>query len=260
LLKTENISYKAGNKEILHDTSLLFQQGKFHVIMGANGAGKSTLLKILSGNLPPSTGMVYLSGKKLKEYSNSQLAKSRAVLSQNYSITFPVTAFEIVMMGRYPHFHFKPTKKDEEICNESMKRMEIVEFAERDFMTLSGGEQQRVQFARVLAQIWEAGGSERILFLDEAVSHLDLKHQQQLLKIAKELCNQDVTVIAILHDVNLALHYADRLLFMKQGRVAHEINEKESVTPAIIKNIFDVEVSIIDRGNNEMPVIAFLQS
>jgi iron complex transport system ATP-binding protein len=258
MLSAVNISFKINGKTLLHDTSLSFESNRFHVIMGANGAGKSTLLKLLAGSLHCSTGNIFLHQEELNSFTQKELALKRAVLSQHYNITFPITANDIVMMGRYPYFISSPLQHDHDICTEAMQLLEADDLAERDYNTLSGGEAQKIQMSRVLAQIWEAKeGEEKILFLDEPVSHLDIKYQHQLLNVAKVLCQKHVTVIAILHDINLALTYADRILFMKQGKICYETRSPKEVTTTIIKDIFDIEAGIIEPGNDHRPVVVF---
>ncbi len=258
MLKTTNSSFKVEQKVLLQPTSLEFESHRFHVIMGANGAGKSTLLKLLAGSQPASGGTILFNEKEIKHYSKKELATRRAVLSQHYTITFPITVTDMVMMGRYPYFVTRPSPHDISICKQAMELMEVSELAERDYNTLSGGEAQKVQMSRVLSQIWEAKeGDEKILFLDEPVSHLDMKYQQQLLQVAADLCKRHVTVIAILHDINLSLAFANRILFMKQGEVRYEIKGRDTLTPAIIKEIFDVHASIIHPDVVERPVIVF---
>ena len=257
MLRAANISFKAGNKILLHDTSIAFAPGKFHVVMGANGAGKSTLLKLLAGDQKPSSGKIYFDNKELEEYSKKELATRRAVLSQHYNITFPITANEIVLMGRYPYFAAAPAHKDLLIRQEAMQLMQVGDFAERDYNTLSGGEAQKVQMSRVLAQIWEAReGEEKLLFLDEPVSHLDVKYQHQLLKAAKELCHHHTTVIAVLHDINLAIAFADRFLFMKQGKILYDTTLLNEVSTAMIKEVFDVSSTILYPEEHK-PVVIF---
>ena len=258
MLVAENIEYKVGHKYILNDCSVSFEAGRFHVIMGANGAGKSTLLKLLAGSIHSTAGAVYLDQKKINHYKSRELAKLRAVLSQHYSISFPVTTHEIVLMGRYPYFNTSPSSNDLDICEKAMELMQVLELKERDYATLSGGEAQKVQMSRVLSQIWRTNEEDKkILFLDEPVSHLDIKYQHQLLNVAKELCKKHVTVIAILHDINLALTYADRILFMKQGKIFYETHSSKEVTTTIIKDIFDIEARIIEQGSGHRPVVVF---
>ena len=257
MLSTENLSFKVGQKYLLHETSVQFEDGKFHVIMGANGAGKSTLLKLLAGDLQPSSGKVWLEEKALNSYSKKILATKRGVLSQHYHISFPITVNDIVLMGRYPFFSTHPTAKDIAICKEAMQLMNVEQMKQRDYNTLSGGEAQKVQMSRVLAQIWGAGKEEKkLLFLDEPVSHLDVKYQQQLLQVAKDLCKYHTTVIAILHDINLAIAFADRLLFMKEGRLLYDLNHLPEINTEMIKEVFDVSATI-HHPEKHKPVVIF---
>lgn len=257
MLSAERISFKVGHKYLLKETSVEFAQGKFHVIMGPNGAGKSTLLKLLAGDEKPSSGKIIFLDKELEHYSKKQLATKRAVLSQNYHITFPISVNDIVSMGRYPYFTNNPSANDFSICKQAMQLMDVYDLRERDYNTLSGGEAQKVQMSRVLAQIWEAKeGEEKLLFLDEPVSHLDVKYQHQLLTAAKNLCKQHTTVIAILHDINLSIAYADRILFLKQGEILYDERDFTQINADVIRDVFDVSSTILHPENHK-PVVIF---
>ena len=143
------------------------------------------------------------------------------------------------------------------ICEELLERMSITDLVDRDYNTLSGGEAQKVQMCRVLAQIWEANDSDnKILFLDEPVSHLDIKYQYELLDIAKQHCNKHVTVVAILHDINLALSFANRIVFIKKGKLAYDIQDVSQLTSQIIDEVFDVSSKIIYPPDHK-PVVLF---
>ena len=258
MVKAEGISFRVGKQDLLKPTNLSFEEGKFHVIMGANGAGKSTLLKILAGDMEPTTGAVFLNGSHMADLTKKELALRRAVLSQHYHLAFPVIVREIVMMGRYPFFGVNPTEKDNAICRRAMALMEVEKFAERDYTTLSGGEAQKVQMSRVLAQIWnEEGEDQKLLFLDEPVSHLDVKYQYQLLRIAKECCRHNTTVIAILHDLNLAVSFADSILFMKEGEVLHAVDDALQLTPAMVEETFGVLPVILRNETHAKPIVIF---
>lgn len=257
MLDVRDLGYQIGSKQILHGICTSFHPGMLHVIVGPNGSGKSTFLKIFSGEIMAKQGEVSYSGQPVQSISKMALARMRAVMSQQPELQFPLTVAEIVMMGRYPHFRLRPSHRDEAICRDIMEQLEIAHFAVRDYLTLSGGEQQRVQFARVLAQIAEAPpGQPRYLFLDEAVSHLDLLHQQQLLAEARALAAKGVMVIAILHDLNLAITWGDRILFMKEGTIRSVLEDPASIDPALIRDIFGVTAEIVQTGNNR-PVIAY---
>jgi iron complex transport system ATP-binding protein len=258
MLRAEGISFTIGTQFLLNKTSVQFDEGQFHVIMGANGAGKSTLLKILAGHQKPSTGHVFFGEKELSSFSKKQLAQMRAVLSQHYHIAFPITVKDIVLMGRYPYYGQSPSKEDKLICEEAMQLMQVQELEQRDYNSLSGGEAQKVQMSRVLAQIEKGSeAAQKILFLDEPVSHLDLRYQHQLLQVAKELTRQSITVIAVLHDINLALSFADKILFMKRGEIMHEVGNPYEVTASIIQDIFDIKTQVLRVGDNAKPVVVF---
>jgi iron complex transport system ATP-binding protein len=256
MLSVQDIKYHVGSKEIIKGISTEFEPGLFHCIVGPNGSGKSTFLKIFSGEQKPQQGKVLYDGQDVFKLDKTTVARRRAVMSQSPELHFPLSVTEIVMFGRYPHFSYKPSKNDELICSKAMDKMEMTTMADRDYLTLSGGEKQRTQFARVLAQIWEAGqGEKKFLFLDEAISHLDLRHQHQLLQIAKDFCSRQTTVIAILHDLNLAVQYADRILFMKEGRIAYEFPKNGALSTAIIQDVFEVEVKIMHTDSGKVVLV-----
>lgn len=256
MVKLKDVCYHIQQKTLVQETSVCFEANRFHVIMGANGAGKSTLLKLLSGYLPSSQGQVLFQQKNIQQYSKITLAKKRAVLSQQYAIMFPILVKDIVMMGRYPFFKSTPTAIDKRICTEAMQLLQMEDFAERQYHTLSGGEAQKVQMCRILAQIWEANeGDEKTLFLDEPVSGLDVKYQYQLMNIAKDLCQRHITIIAVLHDINLALTFADRILFMKHGSILYDLDHPSAIRPQIIHEVFDINATIETIAHK--PVVLF---
>jgi iron complex transport system ATP-binding protein len=278
MLEIQNLVCKIGSRTIVDGVSLCFDPGRLHVIVGPNGSGKSTLLKAFSGEWVPSAGSITYDGTDLKRIEKLSLARRRAVMTQLPELHFPLSVEEIVMMGRYPHFSFSPTPNDRAICEQVMSHLSIQSLSGRDYLTLSGGERQRVQFARALVQIWEgpapvedahfptglsqlptglpASGS-RYLFLDEPVSSLDIHYQHQLLQLARDLVKEKIVLIAVLHDLNLALHYADRMIFMKQGRIVAEGAVPGIVTPALIREVFDIEARLIEDPQSDTPVIVY---
>jgi iron complex transport system ATP-binding protein len=258
MLKTENISYSIGKKSILDGISAEFHPGEFNMILGPNGSGKSTFLKIFSGEIHAHEGNVFYAGKGIRRIKTDELAKYRAVMSQQPELSFPLTVDEVVMMGRYPHFNFNPNKKDESICGEVMQRMNLQTFSDRNYLTLSGGEKQRVQFARVLAQVWEQPhDGYRYLFLDEPLASLDIKYQQEFLQIAREFAKTDTVLIAVLHDVNLAIQYADRLFMLKEGKLVAHGKPKDILSRELIKEVFDVDASIINNPESGTPLVIY---
>jgi iron complex transport system ATP-binding protein len=257
MLRAEVISYSIGRKQVLNTITTKFNPGEVTIILGPNGSGKSSFLKIFSGETTKYHGAVFYEKQKLSQFKKEALAKIRAVMSQLPELSFPLTVEEVVLMGRYPHFDFSPNKKDLAICSEVLGRMNLDNFRERNYLTLSGGEKQRVQFARVLAQVWEKpADGYRYLFLDEPLTSLDVKYQQEFLRLAKEFAEDGTVVVAVLHDINLALTYADRILFMKEGSILKEVSNLAEVTTQLINQVFDVQSKIIYTQDNR-PVVIF---
>ena len=258
MLKTENISFSVGKKQILKNVSASFLPGEFNMILGPNGSGKSSFLKIFSGEINRFQGTVLYDNKKIKELRKEELAKKRAVMSQQADLGFPLLVEEVVMMGRYPHFTFNPNKKDVTICNEVIERMNLVEFKERNYLTLSGGEKQRVQFARVLAQVWEKpADGYRYLFLDEPLNSLDISYQHEFLQAAVELIKDQTVLIAVMHDINLAAHYADNLFFLKEGEMVVHGSPKDILTENILEKVFNVKTKVIENPVTGKPLVIY---
>jgi iron complex transport system ATP-binding protein len=260
MLKTQNIRYSIGKKNILNDISAEFLAGEFNMILGPNGSGKSSFLKIFSGEINDYEGSVLYNDKNISTQKRENLARYRAVMSQQPELSFPLMVDEVIMMGRYPHFNFSPNKKDYSICEAVIERMRLSSFKERNYLTLSGGEKQRVQFARVLAQIWEqpAAGS-RYLFLDEPLASLDINYQQEFLQLAAEFAKKGNVLIAVIHDINLALQYADKLFFFKEGQLIARGKPEEVINEQLIKDVFDVKASIITNPITGQPLVIYGQ-
>lgn len=235
-------SWRVGDARILDEVSLRFAPGAFNVILGPNGAGKSTLLKLATGLLRPTGGEALLDGRRVASYPAEALARRRAVLSQHVDLAFPLAVEAVVMMGRYPHFRRAPLARDREIVGRALALVGMAEKRAQPYPTLSGGEQQKVQLARVLAQIWadDAAPAHRLLFLDEPTSNLDVHYQLHLLDVARGLLAEDCTVVAILHDLNVALHYGDRFFLLERGRLALEAARGEELPRAVLERVFDV--------------------
>ena len=258
MLRAEKISFSVGKKQILKNVSASFLPGEFNMILGPNGSGKSSFLKIFSGEINRFQGTVLYDNKKIKELRKEELAKKRAVMSQQADLGFPLLVEEVVMMGRYPHFTFNPNKKDVTICNEVIERMNLVEFKERNYVTLSGGEKQRVQFARVLAQVWEKpADGYRYLFLDEPLNSLDISYQHEFLQAAVELIKDHTVLIAVMHDINLAAHYADNLFFLKEGEMTVHGRPKDILTENIIEKVFNVKTKVIENPVTGKPLVIY---
>ncbi len=242
MLVADSLTFKVGNRPLINDISFSLKPGELMIILGANGAGKSTLFRLLSGDNTPSSGTVSLNNKAIKSYPKTELALKRAVLNQQNVINMAFTVTEIVMMGRYPHYRNNPSLDDQNICTEVMKLTGVTAMGNRSYLSLSGGEQQRVQLARVLAQIWDVPNA--LLLMDEPVASLDLHYQQQTLAIAKMLTKRGFMVISILHDINLAAQYADRIMMLKNGHKCYDGTVTEVLNAENIYEVFDIDSDV----------------
>ncbi|MBX7125468.1 MAG: heme ABC transporter ATP-binding protein [Cyclobacteriaceae bacterium] len=246
MLVASNLTVRVGQKELLKDVSVQFEAGQLNLVIGPNGAGKSTLIKALSGQVKPAAGSIRMHDRPLTEWSLGELARHRAVLSQNIDLAFPLTVQEVVMMGRYPHFQNKPGEKDHLAVQESMHYFDVSELSGRNYLTLSGGEKQRVHFARVAAQLWyQDGDVPRHLLLDEPLTFLDVYHQFQFMHHIRELMGKgNWVVVGVVHDLNLAARFGDNLVLLHNGAVlaqgqprevltAHNVSQAYHLTPTV---------------------------
>ena len=253
MIEVRNVGFEVKSRKLLQDISFNVQPGQFWAIVGANGAGKSTLIKILASEHALTSGSVEFHGKNLRDYKLKQLAKMRAVLSQQNSITLAFTVQEIVLMGRYPFYESEPTRRDLQIVDACLRNVGIDAFKNRLYPTLSGGEQQRVQVARALAQIWEVKNG--VLLLDEPTTGMDLLHQFETFQLAKSLTTKGFSVIAVIHDLNHALQYADQVLMLKNGQSYAIGPPEETLNETIIKAVFGLPVKVIRAENMSHPII-----
>src|SRR5581483_3553031 len=262
MLRASNITFRIGNKTLVSDVTASFAPGKLHLLIGPNGAGKSTLIKILARLLRPQNGKVEYEGANVSHASEADLAKRRAALSQAIEIASPLTVREVVMMGRYPHFGGSPGPVDEKIVDELMQLFEVTEFSDRNYQTLSGGERQRVNFARVLAQLWQGSSGQhfsascRYLFLDEPLTFLDIHHQIAFMKKVRDFATApDVVTVGVVHDLNLAARFADQIVLLNQGRVVATGSAKEVLTTEFIQDVFGVQPIFIPIEHSGVHII-----
>lgn len=253
MIETSNLHFGVKNKSLLQDINFKAKTGEFWAIVGANGAGKSTLMKVLSKEITPTSGTVSFHGKDLRKYNLKELAQKRAVLAQQNVITLAFSVQEIVLMGRYPFYDSVPSQKDLAIVDHCLQKVGIAHFRDRIYPTLSGGEQQRVQLARTLAQIWEV--REGFILLDEPTSGMDLLHQYETFQLAREMTRKGYGVIAVVHDLNFALQYADQVLMLKKGKTFAIGTAHEVLTGENIREAFGVSVRIIQPDDTPFPVI-----
>ncbi len=236
--RLEQVSYWIDQTPILQDISGTIAAGQWVGILGPNGAGKSTLLRILAGVLPPSSGRVVFEDQPLQSWPVLERAQRLAFVPQRTELTFPFQVREVVAMGRTPYLRRWQTESqaDERIVNAVMTQTETRHLADRDVLTLSGGELQRVTLARALAQ------QPQYLVLDEPTASLDLRHQFEVIEILEGLVSHGVTVLTAVHDLNLAARVCATLILLRDGQVYAIGTPQEVLTAEIIHAVYEVDV------------------
>jgi iron complex transport system ATP-binding protein len=242
VIAAEGAGFAAGPKRLVDSVTLRVAAGECVALLGPNGAGKSTLLKMLCRQIPVGSGVVRFDGRPLAAWPDRELARRRAVLPQSGAVPFAFSAREIVLLGRLPH---GDGRRCGELVDDAMARTDTAHLAERVVTTLSGGELQRVHLARVLVQLGGNPGPGQALYLDEPVSSLDPAHQHAALREAQALARAGVAVLVVLHDLNLAAQYADRLILLQSGTVAAEGTPAEVLQEKTIARVFGVRATII---------------
>ena len=249
MIGAAQVTFSRGGRRILGPVDCVLRAAQVTAIIGPNGAGKSTLLRILSGAVPPDGGQVEFHGQSLVDWPRDALARTRAVLAQESRLQFAFQVEEVVMLGRTPHLRGFARRADRDIVRATLHRVGMESFARRDYTTLSGGEKQRVQLARALAQIESPpNGHARFLLLDEPVSALDLKYQHEVLRMARTLAGEGIGVVIILHDLNQALEYADHVLAMQYGLIEAEGRPADIITPGLVKKLYGVHATYAVHG------------
>lgn len=217
MLEIRDFHFAVGGRTLMQAGHLNLHAGEFTVIVGPNGAGKSTLLKGIAGDLGLPRHTMALHGRRFNQWPATALARHLGVLPQHSTLTFGFAARDVVAMGAYPLSLSESARR--EAVLDAMAATDTTALAEKDYLTLSGGEKQRVQLSRVLLQLCQAE-SDPVLLLDEPTSALDLAQQHRICQLAAKLAHQNgYAVVAVLHDLNLASRYGDRVLVMEQGRI-----------------------------------------
>ncbi|MBN1575003.1 MAG: ABC transporter ATP-binding protein [Chitinispirillaceae bacterium] len=241
-VRVEGLEFGYNAHPVISGMSLDINRGDVVAVVGRNGAGKSTLLKCINHLLTPIKGTVFINEENVAAMSLRQRARRFGYLSQRSEQLFPVTVFDVVLAGRYPHSPVRFTRRDEEITAEVLTMLELDEFAHRQFNRLSGGEQQQVLIARALVQ-----GAEVLLF-DEPTNNLDLRHQLQIMRLIRSVaCDKTITSILAIHDMNLASSFADTIIMLHKGAIFAAGTPSEVFTATTIGEVFGVEVKIYDH-------------
>ena len=252
MLKIQEVTAGYGEKKVLKGISLSIRQGEFVSLIGSNGAGKSTLLKCISGLLPTEGGQILLCGRNSQKLKSKERARLAAVVPQSYAVEYAFTAEDVVAMGRYPYQSFgkRETREDQEILLQAMEDTNTLEFRNRLYNELSGGEKQRVVLARALAQ------QPKILLLDEPTSALDIHHQTEVMELISRLNReQGLTVLAVLHDVNMASRYCSRMLLLKDGQLAADGEPAQIITRKNMEELYQMKILIRENPLFHKPEI-----
>ena len=250
----DNISLHLSGFDLLRNISLEVEAGAVTAIVGPNGAGKSSLLKVLTGEITATRGDVYLNQRELTHWPLLDRAQMLAVLPQHTLLNFPFTADEVVGLGRIPHQ--TGVTKDNQIIAQALDLVDASYLQKRFYTQMSGGEKQRVQLARMLAQIWQPSDhGEQFLVLDEPTSAFDLSHQQLTLDIVRQLAERGVGVLMVVHDLNLAARCADNLVVFDGGVIAAQGKPKDILSEQLIDKVFGVKSIISQHPVTKRPLV-----
>ncbi|PSH64396.1 heme ABC transporter ATP-binding protein [Phyllobacterium brassicacearum] len=245
MIEVTDVSVHLGKTQIIDNASFTARAGEVTIIVGPNGSGKTTLMRALSGDLP-FTGKIAINGRSMGKLRLWEMAAMRAILPQSTSLSFPFTVREIVKLGLTSGRSGATRREVEMLPDEALQMVDLAGFGGRFYQELSGGEQQRVQLARVLCQVWQPvlDGEPRFLFLDEPVSSLDIKHQLIIMQTARSFADRGGGVIAILHDLNLTSMYADRVVVMHRGHTDCVGTPSEVLTDERILRVYDCALKV----------------
>ncbi|GMQ58482.1 ABC transporter ATP-binding protein [Vallitalea sediminicola] len=244
IVSTKKLNFNYGEKSILKDLSIDIEKGLFYSIIGPNGSGKTTLLKLLAGILPSNKKTIYIKNDDIHTIKQKEIAKRLSVVPQITDMQYEFSVYDIVMMGRSPYTarFQKNTEEDIKIVDDAMNETGVIELKEKKITQLSGGELQRVILARAIAQETD------IMLLDEPISHLDIGYQYEISELVHNLCKKKgITVINIVHDLNIAMRYSDKILMLKNGQVYRYGNPEEVITKESIKDVYSIDVELINH-------------
>lgn len=244
-LRVENLQFGYSNDLVVENVNLEVKEGETLAVVGPNASGKTTLLKCINQILAPREGSVLVGGDEVSMLDREKVARKIGYVPQEMSEGFPMTIFDVILMGRKPHIDWKPTSKDIEIVTNTIEKLGFEDLAKRDVSELSGGQKQKVIVARALAQ------RPKILLLDEPTSNLDVKHQLEVLDIVKKQTESGLSVITALHDLNLAAKYCDRIVMLKNGEVYAE-GGAEVLKPENIEPVFGIKATVVEKNGRKV--------
>ena len=254
ILELNNVCAAPWGAALLQDINLTLNAGDIHGIIGPNGAGKTSLLRCISGDIATSAGTIQLGGRNLQQWKPRERARCMAVLPQLSLLNFPYKVEEVVMLGRIPHA--SGARADRQIVDEVLRELDIGYLRTRLYTQLSGGEKQRVQLARIFAQVWlPLAAQPRLVLLDEPTTALDLSHQLQLMQLIRRLASQGCAIVLVVHDFNLLSGVAGQLCALRDGAQVAQGSVTEVMTAAVFKEVFAVDVHITPHPGDGRPIV-----
>lgn len=233
---------------ILDEVNTSFQQDKFSVLLGKNGSGKSTFFNLISGLIPYRSGSISYFGKELRTMRYAKRAQLLGFLPQQHKPVFPFSVFDVLLTGRAAHSFLKPSATDIACVERVLQELEIENLKYKAYTDLSGGQQQLVMIGRILVQ------NPRVIILDEPTNHLDIYHQTHLMAVLKNLSRQGYTILAIMHDPNLAFLHADDIFFMQHKKIINQINIFDDEENTFLKSIYNVDMDTLNYRGKKMVV------
>lgn len=246
-LSVTDAAFDVGQHRLLEEVTFEAGGGSVIALVGPNGAGKSTMLSLLSADREPSAGTVLLDGAPMSSYRPAELARVRSVMVQQHTVQFAYTVAEIVAMGRMPHQ--VDEERDERLTQQAMRDADVARLADREVTTLSGGELSRAMFARVLAQ------HTPIMLLDEPTAALDLRHTELLMQVLRRRADAGCCVLVVLHDLNIAARFADRILMFAGGRLVADAPPAEALSAERIEDVYGQRVAVLEHPTSGSPLI-----
>jgi len=256
MITAHQINYRHKDFHILKNIDISLEYGEFLAIVGPNGAGKSSLLSILANEVKSDNPDILFKNKPVHDWKISELSMHKAKFSQHNSNDIPLEVKDVVMMGRYPYFDAQPREEDYDASDRMMQETDVIHLKDREYNTLSGGEKQRVHLSRVMAQL-QNPIAHKVIFLDEPLNNLDVKHQYKALEIIKNFTRKGNSAVVVLHDLNLAAQYADKVLLMKSGKAAAYGKPGEVFTAEHITDAYNFPCTICPHPIHHNPMIIF---
>ncbi|HPD64292.1 MAG TPA: ABC transporter ATP-binding protein [Bacteroidia bacterium] len=248
IIQVQDFSFAYEERLVLKNITLELKPSCFHVILGQNGSGKSTLLRSMAGMLPVQKQKIFIASHDITEMPLKTRAKTFGLLSQKHKAVFPFSVEDVVMTGRAAFISFVPKEKDRLIVHQTLEKTGILHLKDRCYTELSGGEQQLAMIARVLAQ------QAPLLFLDEPTTHLDFYNQEKVLSLIKNLTQEGLSVVAVLHDPSMAFLFGDHFIFLKNGRLVNVPEGKMPWDADFLENIYEMKLEAIPHAKRALIV------